>query len=74
MAFSDRVAALLEAYSNCLSLLKAFKRDNESQSAEAEEQRVHLRKSLRSDRSLVERAYSERLSKSGSRFKKGDGK
>ncbi|KAK3378191.1 hypothetical protein B0H63DRAFT_239924 [Podospora didyma] len=72
MAFSDRIAALLETYSNCLSLLKAFKRDSKSQSAEAEEQRIHLRKSLRSDRSLVERAYSKELSNSGSRFKKGD--
>ncbi|KAK3373715.1 hypothetical protein B0T24DRAFT_679124 [Lasiosphaeria ovina] len=72
MGFGDSVAALLETYSNCLSLLKAFKRKGGNQLIEAEDRRAHLRKSLKSDRALVERAYSTRLSRSGSRLSKGD--
>ncbi|KAK0728264.1 hypothetical protein B0T26DRAFT_165905 [Lasiosphaeria miniovina] len=72
MGFGDSVAALLETYSNCLSLLKAFKRKGGNQLIEAEDHRAHLRKSLKSDRALVERAYSTRLSRSGSRLSKGD--
>jgi hypothetical protein len=76
MAFGDSVKALLDTYANCISLLKAFGRgrlENGSM-VDAHHQHSRLRKSLRSDRSLVERAYSARLSEAGSRLKKGDSK
>ncbi|KAK4151310.1 hypothetical protein C8A00DRAFT_45466 [Chaetomidium leptoderma] len=73
MAFSDSVGALLGTYANCISLLKAFGRGREEGgTANSHHDHSHLRKSLRSDRSLVERAYSSKVSESGSRFKKGD--
>ncbi|KAK4127716.1 hypothetical protein N657DRAFT_565588 [Parathielavia appendiculata] len=73
MAFGDSIKTLLETYANCISLLKAFgqtRQDNGS--LDARHQNSRLRKSLRSDRSLVERAYSARLSEAGSRLKEGD--
>lgn len=74
MAFADSIKALLGTYANCISLLKAFRNDaRENSTADPQDQHAHLRKSLKSDRSLVERAYSSRLSETGSRFKKGDG-
>jgi len=80
MAFGDSINALLETYSNCISLLKAFKHKNDNNNGSGSNnrnnktglQKAQLRRSLRSDRSLVESAYSSRLSKSGSRFEKGD--
>ncbi|KAK3328440.1 hypothetical protein B0T19DRAFT_190819 [Cercophora scortea] len=72
MGFGDSITALLETYSNCLSLLKAYKRQDGGSILGADEQRVRLRKSLKSDRASVERAYSTRLSEKGSRLEKGD--
>jgi len=72
MAFGDSVAALLETYSNCLKLLKAFgsrKRDG----ADASNESLLLRKAIKSDRTKVRRSYSSRLSEAGSRLEKGDG-
>jgi len=79
MAFGASVRALLDTYANCVSLLKAFGRsgreDPDSGAVVDLRQRDHsrLRKSLKSDRSLVKRAYSSKVSESGSRFKQGDG-
>ena len=79
MAFGASIRALLDTYANCVSLLKAFgrsSRDDPDGGAEVDpRQRDHsrLRKSLKSDRSLVKRAYSSKLSEWGSRFKEGDG-
>ncbi|KAK4143760.1 uncharacterized protein C8A04DRAFT_12071 [Dichotomopilus funicola] len=73
MSFGDGIKALLDTYANCISLLKAFGHSREEDGApDAQHRRSRLRRSLRSDRSLVERAYSSRLSESGSRFRKGD--
>lgn len=81
MGFEERVSALLETYDNCLSLLKAFKRSTTKdgkkssggrKAARAGEQQALLRHSLRTDRKKVERAYSSRVSESGSEFVKGD--
>lgn len=78
MGFGDSVAELLKTYSNCLSLLKSLRPRKKSSDindvTKAEDQQVTLLKSLKKDRALVERAYSSRLSESGSRLKKGDGK
>ncbi len=71
MGFGDSVTTLLETYSNCLQLLKAFNRqkgDGDSLSNEA-----LLRKSIKSDRAKARRAYSASLSASGSRVEKGSG-
>ncbi|KAK4137586.1 hypothetical protein BT67DRAFT_114001 [Trichocladium antarcticum] len=73
MAFRDSITALLDTYANCISLLKALKHGHDENTA-AGTQHHHLRKSLRSDRSSVRRAYSSRLSEAGSRFEKGDGR
>ncbi|KAK3308680.1 uncharacterized protein B0T15DRAFT_115427 [Chaetomium strumarium] len=75
MTFGDGVKALLDTYANCISLLKTFRRNRDEApgaSVGAQQRHSHLRKCLRSDRSLVERAYSSRVSESGKRFKKGD--
>ena len=74
MAFGDSVAALLDTYSNCLSLLKAFKHHEGKSELDFDKQQGHLRKSLKSDRASVERVYFTRLSEAGSRLEKGDGK
>jgi hypothetical protein len=74
MSFGDGIRALLDTYANCVSLLKAFGRGREEEGAvDVQHRRSRLRKLLKTDRSLVERAYSSRLSESGSRFRKGDG-
>ncbi|KAK4104985.1 hypothetical protein N658DRAFT_418743 [Parathielavia hyrcaniae] len=73
MAFDESIRALIDTYANCISLVKAFgqsRRDNGP--VDARHQHSRLRKYLRSDRSMVERAYSTRLSKAGSRLKEGD--
>ncbi|KAK4251122.1 hypothetical protein C7999DRAFT_11119 [Corynascus novoguineensis] len=73
MSFGDRIQALLDTYANCISLLKAFGRSRQHDgAADSHQRRSRLRKSLKSDRSLVERTYSLKLSESGSRFQKGD--
>ncbi len=71
MGFSESVTALLDTYSNCLELLKAFSRRGRSGHSTSNE--AVLRRSIRSDRAKVRRAYSSRLSETGSRFEKGDG-
>jgi hypothetical protein len=69
MGLGDSVTALLDTYSNCLKLLKAFKHhDHRNGSTES----LVLRKSIKSDRDLVRRAYSSRRSETGRRFVKGD--
>lgn len=74
MGFGDNVTALLETYSNCVSLLKSLRhRKGKHDATKGEEQQVTLLKSLKKDRALVEKAYSTRLSETGSRLKKGDG-
>ncbi|KAK4241223.1 hypothetical protein C8A03DRAFT_12488 [Achaetomium macrosporum] len=75
MTFGDGIKALLDTYANCISLLKTFRRGRDESavgSVGAQQQHSHLRKCLKSDRSLVERAYSSRVSESGKRFKRGD--
>jgi predicted aminopeptidase len=77
MAFGSSVDTLIEVYSNCISLLKAFRRRGEGAASRRDEhdrQQVQLRKSLKSDRARVQRAYSSAVSDAGSRFEKGDGK
>jgi hypothetical protein len=77
MSFGDGIRSLLDTYANCISLIKAFGRGREEIQENGpvitQNERSRLRKSLRSDRSLVERTYSSRLSESGSRLSKGDG-
>jgi hypothetical protein len=73
MGFGEAVSTLLDTYTNCLSLLKAFKRRGSGASAyDHDDQRSLLRRSLRADRAKVQRAYSARLSQCGSRLEKGD--
>lgn len=74
MSFGANVVALLETYENCLSLLKAFKRRNKDHGNVTSDKQSLLRRRLKADRAKVERAYSSRLSQSGSRLEKGDGK
>lgn len=76
MAFNVNIRALLDTYANCASLLKSFGRgreDNGTLAPDTEHEYTRLRKALKSDRSLIKRAYSSQLSESGSRLKKGDG-
>lgn len=74
MVFDDSITALLETYSNCATLLKAYKHDanGEDGNVKVDAQNKHLRKSLKADRAMVERAYSIRLAELGSRLKRGD--
>ncbi|KAK0742287.1 hypothetical protein B0T21DRAFT_282757 [Apiosordaria backusii] len=79
-AFGKSIHALLDTYSNCISLLKAFRhRDNEPSTSSPPEnalcpqdKQADLRESLKTDRALVEKAYSSRVRESGNRFRKGD--
>lgn len=71
MGFGDSVAALLETYSNCLKLLKAFDGGGGADSASVSEGQL-LRSSIKTDRAKVRRAYSSQRSVAGSRFEKGD--
>ena len=77
--FGANVTALLETYTNCLGLLKAFKRSAADGSDRgslntitASKAHSRLRKSIRADRTRVSRVYDARLSKVGERFEKGD--
>ena len=79
MGFGDSVKSLLETYSNCVSLLKSLrppkpKGKGRDDSAKKDDQQVVLLKSLKKDRALVERAYSSRLSETGGKLRKGDGR
>lgn len=78
MGFGTSVSSLLETYDNCISLLKAFKRrdkqDGGRKAAKPSDQQALLKRSLKTDRKRVERAYSSRISESGDRFEKGDEK
>lgn len=75
MAFSHSITALLETYSNCATLLKAYKHDanGEDGNVKVDAQNKHLRKSLKADRAMIERAYVTRLAELGSRLRRGDG-
>lgn len=78
MAFDESVTALLKTYDNCLSLLKAFKRQKRHDgsgrkiNSRASEKQALLKRSLRANREKVGRAYSLRVSEAGSQFEKGD--
>lgn len=81
-AFGKSIHALLDTYSNCISLLKAFRhRGDEPNSTTptpetaicSQDKQAVLRVSLKVDRDLVEKAYSSRVRQSGNRFRKGDG-
>ncbi|ORY71550.1 uncharacterized protein BCR38DRAFT_519915 [Pseudomassariella vexata] len=81
--FGDDVSALVSMYSRCLTLLKAFKggqartgsgdgHGNGKGDPDLSKDYSRLRRSVRSDRDQVRRAYSSRLYKNGSRLEKGD--
>lgn len=72
--FGNGVSALIETYSRCLRLLKLFGSQHSGADSIGltSDEVQSLRGSIRSDRSQVRRAYSSRLSKSGSRLEKGD--
>lgn len=79
MGLAENVSALLETYDNCVSLLKAFKKQKKQQdigrkASRADEKQALLRHSLKSDRKKVERAYSSRVAEAGNLFEKGDSK
>ncbi|POS75769.1 hypothetical protein DHEL01_v205837 [Diaporthe helianthi] len=78
MGLGTSVSSLLETYDNCISLLKAFKRrdkqDGSRKGTKPSDQQALLKRSLKTDRKKVERAYSSRVSASGDRFEKGDTK
>ncbi|KAK6064379.1 signal recognition particle subunit SRP72 [Seiridium cupressi] len=73
-SFGDSISALVETYTKCLRLLKAFKSgSSDTQSIDPSSAEVQsLRSSIRSDRAQVRKAYSLRLSKVGKRLEKGD--
>lgn len=66
------MAALLETYSVCSSLLKRLKRYSTKRPAPEEASR--LRKQLRSDKTQVSTAYVKQVARRGAIFGKGDGK
>jgi hypothetical protein len=77
--FGENVSALVDTYSKCLGLLKAFKghrRSSDTRSVDTALSDAHsrLQSSIRSDRTQVRRAYTSKLSKNGTRLEKGDGK
>lgn len=79
MGLGTSVSSLLETYDNCISLLKAFKRRDKQDGSSRKgtkpgDQQALLKRSLKTDRKKVERAYSSRVSASGDRFEKGDTK
>lgn len=76
--FGASVSALVDTYTRCLDLLKAFKGHNGSgdtapNDPALKKANAHLRDSIRSDRSQIRKAYSSKLSKSGNRLERGDG-
>ncbi|KAM7201506.1 hypothetical protein V8F33_003330 [Rhypophila sp. PSN 637] len=72
MGFGNSINTLLETYSNCIRLLKAFKHHDGNSTLGADDQKAQLRKSLKTDRKIVASTYSEKLSEAGKRFEKGD--
>ncbi|KAK4179197.1 hypothetical protein QBC36DRAFT_323185 [Triangularia setosa] len=80
MAFGKSIHALLDTYSNCISLLKAFRHRGDEPSPASppenvlctQDKQADLRESLKTDRALVEKAYASRVRESGNRFRKGD--
>lgn len=78
MGLAANVSALLETYDNCVSLLKAFKKqkkqDGGRKASKADQTQTLLRHSLRADRKKVDKAYASRVSEAGSLFEKGDSK
>ncbi|KJR80347.1 uncharacterized protein SPSK_05339 [Sporothrix schenckii 1099-18] len=84
MGLADGVDALLEAYAKCLSLLRIFSSSGDgyssysdgqfaSPSSSERDRQSELGRSLQADRAKIQRAYSKRLSETGSRLQKGDG-
>lgn len=73
VAFGNSVNTLLDMYSNCISLLRAFKRRGGNGESLQEKHQAQLRKSLKEDRARVRRAYSSAVSERGSPFEHGDG-
>ncbi|CAN8095742.1 unnamed protein product [Discula destructiva] len=78
MGLAENVSALLETYDNCVSLLKAFKKqrkqDGGHRVSKVDERQALLRRSLKADRKKIHRAYASRVSETGSLFEKGDTK
>lgn len=70
--FGDVVAALLETYSTCSSLLKRWQRYRKTRYAREETSK--LRKQLRSDQKHVSTAYFASAARRGDMFRDGDGK
>ncbi|KAK8110966.1 uncharacterized protein PG998_007423 [Apiospora kogelbergensis] len=73
--FGESVSALLDTYTRCLGLLKAFKGhggSDDTASSAASKENARLRGFIRSDRSQIRKAYSSKLSKGGNRLEKGD--
>ncbi|KAK8065695.1 hypothetical protein PG997_012442 [Apiospora hydei] len=75
--FGESVSALLDTYTRCLGLLKAFKGhdgsgDTSPYDPAVSKANARLRSSIRSDRSQIRNAYSSKLSRSGNKLKRGD--
>ncbi|KAK7935088.1 hypothetical protein PG985_000583 [Apiospora marii] len=75
--FGASVSALVDTYTRCLGLLKAFKGhngsgDTSSNDPSLKKANAQLRGSIRSDRAQIRKAYSSKLSKSGTRLERGD--
>ncbi|KAK8058652.1 hypothetical protein PG994_009100 [Apiospora phragmitis] len=75
--FGTSVSALLDTYTRCLGLLKAFKghdgsNDTSPYDPAVSKAHARLRGSIRSDRSQIRKAYSSKFSKRGNRLQRGD--
>lgn len=71
--FGDRVSALLDTYTKCLTLLKGFIKPTGKQSG-SDPDAAELSSSIREARSRVARSYSSKAGRKGESFEKGDGK
>ena len=72
--FGDAIAALLQTYSKCLSLLKRLQSYATESKVQLPWGASRLRKQLQSDRRDVRTEYSSGISHRGSAFETGDGK
>ncbi|KAK7967359.1 uncharacterized protein PG986_001636 [Apiospora aurea] len=75
--FGESVSALLDTYTRCLGLLKAFKghdgpSDTSPYDPAVSKANARLRSSIRSDRSQIRKVYSSKLSRSGNELERGD--
>jgi hypothetical protein len=71
-SFGDGVSALIETYTKCLRLLKAFGGSDRDSVGLASSEVQLLRSTIRSDRAKVRRVYSSSLSANGKRLEEGD--